>query len=196
MVHPSRPDESNKDKIGRDDAERDYYEKLVPAVEVRARNPFSDTAPPHPTAPHSQSRPDLFPEDKLDRYFSVERYHLNGSRILSRSFHVEKWKGEHTEGDSDEEGAGGAEDESAMDVDPQEGSAVAHVDEPVQEDAPGSDAEEPQLVVEAEEDDSDDEDREDPADVAMVPMADMLNARFESENVCDLFLPCVITELS
>ena len=31
--------------------------------------------------------------------------------------------------------------------------------------------------------DSDDEDQEDPADVAMVPMADMLNARFESENV-------------
>ncbi|TFK85823.1 SET domain-containing protein [Polyporus arcularius HHB13444] len=149
------------DKIGRDDAERDYYEKLVPAV---------------------KSRPDLFPEDKLERYFSVERYHLNGSRILSRSFHVEKWKGEHTEGDSDEEGAGGAEDESAMDVDPQEVSAAAHVDEPVQEDAPGSDVEEPQLVVEAEEDDSDDEDREDPADVAMVPMADMLNARFESEN--------------
>ena len=31
--------------------------------------------------------------------------------------------------------------------------------------------------------DEEDEDIEDPADVAMVPMADMLNARFESENV-------------
>ena len=41
-----------------------------------------------------------------------------------------------------------------------------------------------ELQVEGDnDDDSDDEDREDPADVAMVPMADMLNARFESENV-------------
>ncbi len=53
MIHPSRSDDSNKDKIGRGDAERDYYEKLVPAVKVRARIPFSDTAHPHATAPHS-----------------------------------------------------------------------------------------------------------------------------------------------
>ena len=33
------------------------------------------------------------------------------------------------------------------------------------------------------EDDSDDENEEDPSDVAMVPVADMLNARYESENV-------------
>ncbi|KAI0694983.1 SET domain-containing protein [Cerioporus squamosus] len=146
------------DKIGKDDAERDYHEKLLPAV---------------------KTRPDLFPEDKLERYFSVERYHLNGSRILSRSFHVEKWKGGHTEGDSDEEDTGGADEEpeSAMDVDPQEPLATD-----VQEETPADEPEVPQLEVEADEDDSDDEDREDPADVAMVPMADMLNARFESEN--------------
>ncbi|RPD78643.1 SET domain-containing protein [Lentinus tigrinus ALCF2SS1-7] len=146
------------DKVGRDDAERDYHEKLIPAV---------------------KSRPDLFPEDKLERYFSLERYHLNGSRILSRSFHVEKWPGEHTEGESDEEGANEVGEDSAMDIDPQEPSAVVP-EEAVHEEAPPDEPEE--LHAEGREDDSDDEDREDPADVAMVPMADMLNARFESEN--------------
>ena len=34
-----------------------------------------------------------------------------------------------------------------------------------------------------ESEDSDDEDAGDPSDVAMVPMADMLNARYRSENV-------------
>ena len=36
--------------------------------------------------------------------------------------------------------------------------------------------------VDEDEEDEDDDD-EDPSDVAMVPMADMLNARYESENV-------------
>ena len=134
---------------------------------------------PH-TRSRPQSRPDLFPKEK-ERYFSLDRYHLNGSRILSRSFHVEKWRGEHTEEDSDEDDNDAGED-SAMDIDPQEQRAAETSGQPGQEEAlphgPG------ELQVEGDnDDDSDDEDREDPADVAMVPMADMLNARFESENV-------------
>ncbi|KAI0743984.1 hypothetical protein C8Q80DRAFT_1220766 [Daedaleopsis nitida] len=143
------------DKIGRDDAERDYRSKLIPAF---------------------KSRPDLFPEERLEQFFSIERYHLNGSRILSRSFHVEKWKGEHAEdGDEDEQDNDQAADDNAMDVDQQEPlSHAAPADDEVEEQQPLD-----EIDVE---DDSDDEDREDPADVAMVPMADMLNARFESEN--------------
>ncbi|KAI8968075.1 SET domain-containing protein [Trametes punicea] len=129
------------DKIGRDDAERDYYEKLVPAM---------------------KTRPDLFPEDKLPAFFSLERYHVMGSRILSRSFHVEPWKGEHTD-DQDEQGEDEAANTSAMDIDHNE--REGDTGEPASPRRPKHD-----------------EEREDPSDVAMVPMADMLNARFESEN--------------
>ncbi|KAI0759853.1 SET domain-containing protein [Trametes elegans] len=149
------------DKVGRDDSERDYHAKVLPAV---------------------KSRPDLFPQATIPRYFSLERYHLMGSRILSRSFHVEKWKSGHEDEDEDED-----EDHiepgnsSAMDVDPQEDGTLAgegHTD-PDKEEA----NDEPEEVqVEGDDDEVEEEDGEDPADVAMVPMADMLNARFESEN--------------
>ncbi|PIL36034.1 transcription factor [Ganoderma sinense ZZ0214-1] len=146
------------DKIGRHEAERDYHEKVTPAV---------------------KSRPDLFPQEKLAQHLSLERYHLNGSRILSRSFHVEKWRGEHVEdadaGDDDEDNDEG--EDSAMDIDPQ--PPVADKDDaPVLEDT----ANQPDEAGFEDDEDEDEEDREDPADVAMVPMADMLNARFESEN--------------
>ncbi|KAI0335074.1 SET domain-containing protein [Cubamyces sp. BRFM 1775] len=141
------------DKIGRDEAERDYHDKVAPAI---------------------KGRPDLFPEDKIDAHFSLERYHIMGSRILSRSFHVEQWKGEHSE-EQDEDEPGNS---SAMDIDLQEGEAPAP-----EGDAEAQEPEEAAEDIQVEdEDDEDDEDREDPADVAMVPMADMLNARFESEN--------------
>lgn len=65
-----------------------------------------------------------------------------------------------------------------MDIDPQP-TVDGENNMPVAEDA----ADEHGETELEEHDDSDDEDREDPADVAMVPMADMLNARFESENV-------------
>ncbi|OJT11683.1 Ribosomal lysine N-methyltransferase 4 [Trametes pubescens] len=127
------------------------------------------------------NRTDLFPAEKHSQYFSLERYHLMGSRILSRSFTVEQWKGEHPEGDDAHDDDDEAADTSAMDVDPEEapGSSAAEPTESAPVD--GSDGPE-ELQVEADDEDSDDEDHEDPADVAMVPMADMLNARFESEN--------------
>ncbi|KAI0633526.1 SET domain-containing protein [Trametes polyzona] len=145
------------DKIGRDEAERDYHDKVVPAI---------------------KSRPDLFPEEKSSQYFSLERYHLMGSRILSRSFHVEQWKGEHAEDEVEDEEADNAGDTSAMDVDPQEATEAG---EQTAETAPPEGSDGPE-VLEVEDDEDEDEDGEDPADVAMVPMADMLNARFESEN--------------
>ena len=46
------------------------------------------------------------------------------------------------------------------------------------------DVPEDELAVEGEEEEGDDDDdEEDPANVAMVPMADLLNARYGSENV-------------
>ncbi|VDB84932.1 unnamed protein product [Peniophora sp. CBMAI 1063] len=134
------------DKIGKEQAEKDFTDRVLPAI---------------------QSRPDLFPLQQLSRY-TVHNYHVMGSRVLSRSFTVEKWGGE------DPEHAVASSAAEAMDVDggltePGHSEIVPRAAEP---DAGAASADEG--------DDSDDED--DPANVAMVPMADMLNARFECEN--------------
>lgn len=98
-----------------------------------------------------------------------------GSCILSRSFHVSPWTGENEDKApaQDEEPA----DPSAMDVDPPAPSH--HADTPDTDEASQAST----------------EDEDDPADVAMVPMADMLNARFETENVSFLssVMPSVLT---
>ncbi|OCH87879.1 SET domain-containing protein [Obba rivulosa] len=146
-------------KIGRDDAERDYHQKLIPAM---------------------KSRPDLFPEELIPQYYSLERYHMMGSRILSRSFHVEPWKGEEDHEDEEEHSHADApqsDDPNRMDVDSENPTGDA-----VEENAESQNDETSQLELALDEDSDEDEDVENPADVAMVPMADMLNARFESEN--------------
>ncbi|KAH8118945.1 SET domain-containing protein [Phellopilus nigrolimitatus] len=127
------------DKIGKDEAERDYHEKLVPAL---------------------QSRPDLFDLSHVSSFYSLENYHLMGSRILSRSFQVEKWEGDAGDDENHEENQ--AVQEDTMDID---GEVAEH-----------------QADNDAKDDDDDDDDEADPSDVAMVPMADMLNARYNSEN--------------
>ncbi|EMD33693.1 hypothetical protein CERSUDRAFT_56467 [Gelatoporia subvermispora B] len=148
------------DKIGRDDAERDYYEKLIPAI---------------------KSRPDLFLEGSIPKFYALERYHMMGSRILSRSFHVEPWRGDdgHESDESETHGdAPHSDDPNGMDVDADNpsGDTTADSIEPPHEE------EVSQLDSAFDGNTDDDEDAETPADVAMVPMADMLNARFESEN--------------
>lgn len=147
---------STADKIGRDDAERDYHEKLMPAAQVGIPSFKLEVGTSCQLA--LQSRPDLFPSEKLLQHCSLERYHVMGSRILSRSFTVLKW-------------AGSAEDEDAMVADPDTSASTGS----------GMDIEMDE--VDGTEIDLDEDDMEDPSDVAMVPMADMLNARFESENV-------------
>lgn len=134
-------------KIGRSDAENDYYNKVVPAV---------------------KSRPDLFHPEYLDRWYTLERYHIMGSRILSRSFQVEKW-----DPSTDDEEDGGTP-QAGMDVDgnhsnPEESDKERNHD--VDEEHGGDE-------------DGGDEDGDDSGDVAMVPMADTLNARFGCNNVC------------
>lgn len=103
--------------------------------------------------PAVKSRADLFHPGHLDRWYTLERYHMMGSRILSRSFQVEPW-------DS-------SEDETAPRVDMYTGGNTQDPDE----------------TEEEQDGDSDSEDHEDPSDVAMVPIADMLNARFGCNNV-------------
>ncbi|KAG1772541.1 hypothetical protein EV702DRAFT_976611 [Suillus placidus] len=127
------------DKIGRVEAERDYHEKLAPAI---------------------KTRPDLFPFDQIDPWYTLHRYHITGSRILSRSFNVERWEGE-VEQDAEHDTRANTSIGSAMDIDDSVGEAV---DE------------------ENSERDSDDEEVEDALDIAMVPMADILNARYDSVN--------------
>lgn len=114
---------------------------------------------------------DLFRPEHLDTYYSLQNYHTMGSRILSRCFHVEKWEGD--EEDEPEEDKPGADDHDLSHDGMQVDEELSAPNEPVVSD--GSEG------VEAVEED--DEDDEDPSDVAMVPMADMLNARYGSENV-------------
>ncbi|KAJ7661634.1 hypothetical protein B0H17DRAFT_953556 [Mycena rosella] len=132
-------------KLGKADAERDFTEKLMPLL---------------------QSRPDLFPPETIPAYYTLSIYHVMGSRILSRSFDVEKDEPEGAEEDgaagedgAEEEGEGPANTslESAMDVDGE--AASAH----------GGDYES-------------DDDEDEPSGVSMVPLADMLNAQYGSEN--------------
>ena len=98
-----------------------------------------------------------------------------GSRILSRSFHVEKWKDQH-KGDDTEDG-------DVEEVDDHENEKED--DAPASANTSAMDVDDEQIREEKddEDEDSDDEDVEDPADVAMVPMADMLNARYGCGNV-------------
>jgi len=90
-----------------------------------------------------------------------------GSRILSRSFQVEKW--DPSANDEEEDGVSQAE----MDVD------GGHPDPAELDEGHNDDAEEERV---GDSDDGDDDG--DSGDVAMVPMADMLNARFGCNNVC------------
>jgi N-lysine methyltransferase SETD6 len=87
-----------------------------------------------------------------------------GSRILSRSFHVERWEGEDEDSDENQSPSVAADKSDDMDIDTTKQDP--REDEEVEGGA-----------------ESDDEDKEDPSDVAMVPLADMLNARYQSENV-------------
>ncbi|KAJ3564428.1 hypothetical protein NP233_g8304 [Leucocoprinus birnbaumii] len=130
------------EKLGKADAELDYTTKLVPAV---------------------KSRSDLFPPDDLLTHYTLDMYHIMGSRILSRSFVVEKWNGDEDEDDDAAGNVGNTSLGSAMDVDDRDqGQGSEHAEE--------------------EEEDGDDEDVDDSSDVAMVPMADLLNARYQTEN--------------
>ncbi|TDL26018.1 SET domain-containing protein [Rickenella mellea] len=145
------------DKIGKADAEREYHEKIVPAIKVRLSNSQGLTA----QTQESQSREDLFHSTLISSHYSIDRYHIMGSCVLSRSFQVEQWDGVQPEDKPELNHA-------ASDMDVDEGTQLHDTDH----DLEGSE----------EHKDESDDDEDDTADVSMVPMADMLNARYESEN--------------
>lgn len=113
-----------------------------------------------------QSRSDLFPPESFDAYYSLERFHISGSRILSRSFTVESWNSE-------------GHDDSANDQD--EGMEV----DPIVEAKPTSAL--PKATHDEGAEGSDEDDEEQADHVCMAPMADMLNARNGYNNVCSIF---------
>ncbi|GLB37803.1 putative set domain-containing protein [Lyophyllum shimeji] len=133
-------------KLGREEAEQSYRETLVPTI---------------------QSRPDLFPPEKVE-YYSLANYHLMGSRILSRSFNVEKWPSGEEEEEDVVAPTKSRTDE--MDVDSPDGLEGSDGNMDQSRESHDDEAEE------------EDEDEDDSSDTAMVPMADMLNARYGSEN--------------
>lgn len=107
-----------------------------------------------------------------------------GSRVLSRSFNVEVWRKPDDDEDEkvqDTESGPNTSLENAMDVDepPADGGAREHEREDAEDEQANRSLEE---LLEDDGSETDDEDAEDPGDVAMVPMADMLNARYQSEN--------------
>jgi SET domain-containing protein 6 len=113
-----------------------------------------------------QTRTDLFPAHLNEQHYSIEQYHIMGSRILSRSFTVEKWR----------EGEGEVEEVEDEDENAEKTSFSATAEMDVDDDEPGS-----SNIGDIE--DSDD----DSSDIALVPMADMLNACYGSENVRPVF---------
>jgi len=126
------------DKIGRQQAENDYFDKVVPLL---------------------RGRTDLFGEYP-NALFSLETYHIMGSRILSRSFQVEAVSAASTDS-----GQTPAQEDSEM-----------NLDETSPNSSNNNDSDE---IVDDEDSDGGDE----PVNVAMVPLADMLNARYGCENV-------------
>ncbi|KAI0001251.1 hypothetical protein BJV74DRAFT_876781 [Russula compacta] len=141
MFWSSQDLEQLRDKIGKEQAENDYLDKVVPLL---------------------KSRTDLFGEEYPNPDFSLEAYHIMGSRILSRSFQVES----QSTIDNIDSSQTPAHEDVEMSLD--ESSAQALNNDDLDE-------------TEDDRDSSDGED-DDPANVAMVPLADMLNARYGCEN--------------
>lgn len=121
--------------------------------------------------PYIRQFPELFvkkqgdeAEQDIAQFYSLEMYHRMGSSILSRSFNVKR--------DLNHADADDADIHSA----PAEVGVQREIPGEVDEDDEHGEEEE------NEDDEEDDEEDEDVRDISMVPMADMLNARFGSEN--------------
>ncbi|KAG9124878.1 hypothetical protein FRC07_009894, partial [Ceratobasidium sp. 392] len=145
------------EKIGHEEAEKEYTERLLPLV---------------------KSRPDLFNPDHIDKYYTLSQFHIMGSRILSRSFHVEPWRKDEDDQNEEKQDAKAEEAKQATeDADVSMESAQS---------------EQPAEVEDGENDSDSDDEGENVEDVAMVPMADMLNARYDGENAKLFYEPKVL----
>ncbi|PWN34320.1 SET domain-containing protein [Meira miltonrushii] len=93
-------------KIGKEEATAGFVEKVRPYIEEHA-SIFLGTLADKPGA--------------LDKYYSLEHFHMMGSRILSRSFHVKSGSNKDDRGNGDrsgeDDGENGGGDESDDDSD-------------------------------------------------------------------------------
>ncbi|KAN0091574.1 hypothetical protein V8E55_005140 [Tylopilus felleus] len=150
------------DKIGRDDAERAYSEQLLPAI---------------------KKFPTLFPPPHHSKWYTLDAYHRAGSRILSRSFTVSRWTDDDKVEERDGE-VGGSDADEVEDLHPD-----ASIESSMHLDLHPSSLED---TNEGPDSDSEDDEQDDPSDVAMVPIADLLNARWGSENAKLFYEPLVL----
>jgi N-lysine methyltransferase SETD6 len=109
----------------------------------------------------------------ISTHYSMSIFHLMGSLVLSRSFHVERWQGGEDEELGAENHNGQADHSMNVDETEEESHAVAAA----------SGKAENEFRDEDEKEEEEDGEEEDSSDIAMVPMADMLNARYQAENV-------------
>lgn len=145
------------EKIGRDEAEADYHAVVLPYVSQYPQV-FVRMEPGEPGV-----------KEEIERYYNLDLYHRMGSSILSRSFHVKRDLS-HAEPDDADISSAPAEVTVVRNVPDEEKDDEGEVEHPEEVEVDDDD----EAAEEAED--------EDVADISMVPMADMLNARFESEN--------------
>lgn len=155
------------DKIGKADAEADYRDVVLPYIR---RFPELFVGLPHDAAELNA---------EIARWYSVDMYHRMGSSILSRSFHVKR------------DLRYAEPDEADVSSAPAEVTVTRNVPDEERNDEPEDDTPEDGSTAHSHDDDDASEssseggeegEDEDVADISMVPMADMLNARFASEN--------------
>jgi SET domain-containing protein 6 len=138
-----------------------------------------------------QSRPDLFVPSDIPTRYSLSTYHLMGSSILSRSFTIEKMDDEQQRADNDDAGNTSiVSTGSAMDIDEPKakepdccGNDHDHDHNNAHEHGKNDQLEHGQEGDEGDEGEDSDDEEEVAAEVVMIPLADILNARYHSENV-------------
>ncbi|KAF8902910.1 hypothetical protein CPB84DRAFT_1814817 [Gymnopilus junonius] len=151
------------DKLGKDQAEKDYYEKIVPAI---------------------QSRPDIFAKEVLATHYSLDLYHMMGTRVLSRSFTLAEEEIDDEEQHETGEREPRAPESHTHEIVPVEDVGNTSLGSAMDVDEPNHGHEHEHEHDQGEEDGSDsDSDSEGAPEVALVPMADILNARYKTDNV-------------
>ncbi|GHJ88587.1 hypothetical protein NliqN6_4989 [Naganishia liquefaciens] len=155
-------------KVGKASAEETYKTKIVPLLEK-----YPEVFTPDKSATHRQIK-----------HFSVDDFHVQGSRMLSRSFSVPKSSADRDllgdvsmqSGEDQGDGSDAAMSADGVDGEAEQAGEVKNHREDEERDV--SDAEENN----DDDDDDDDSDTEAEEEEVMVPVADILNAAFDLDN--------------
>ncbi|PWY98325.1 SET domain-containing protein [Testicularia cyperi] len=190
------------DKIARDEAEADYYTKALPFIRAYGRVFFSQSQDGQHDAASTSRDVEVDVDAEIAKWYSLDTYHVMGSRILSRSFHVKARRkavdGKTVDMDEDDDDGDGDQSEAEIldeegEIDAENGAGAgddvgdngnAHAGDDTQDDVEKDDNVNDDDADDDDDDDDDEEEEESEniADISMTPMADMLNARFESDN--------------